>query len=272
MLDGGLDQASGLRSLFGKRGLRLLAVADGPCKPGASAFVLNLAAALARIGLNPVIIDGQRDGVSGMLGLPRRHELSDLLEADRSFASVATRTAEGFSVLPAERGLARIAADPDAAEATFSALAALSDGFDIALVSAPDATIGALIRRSGAETALLCGPGDKDLTATYARMKTLVRKQGLSRFRVVFGGSSLPAAVAVRHQRLAAVADRYLAAAVEYGGAFDDDDSVGRALLVRASVFAVAERGRVARAFERIASAAREWQLPAYQPAGATIH
>ncbi len=35
---------------------------------------------------------------------------------------------------------------------------------------------------------------------------------------------------------------------------------------------AVAAQGRAARAFERIASAAREWQLPAYDAAGPTIH
>lgn len=272
MLDGGLDQASGLRTLFAPRGLRVLAVADCPGAPGAPAFVVNLATAMARIGLNPVIIDGHGDGVSGMLGLRGRHELADLLEADRRFETVAVRSREGFSVLPAERGLARIAADPEAVDATFSAIATVGNGFDVALVSAPDETIGALMARTGDETAVLCGPGDAGLTAAYGRIKSLVHGHGLTRFRVVFGGSEPAAAIAMRHQRLATVADRYLAAAVEYGGAFDDVETIGRARRMRGSVFAMADQGRVARAFERIASAAREWQLPAFEPAGATIH
>lgn len=272
MLDAGTDQASGLRGLFGRSGMRVLAVADGQSGAGEPGFVVNLAAALARTGWNPVILDGRRDGVCGLLGMNRRHELCDLLEADRAFSSVATRFQAGFSVLPAQRGLARLAGDPDAAEATFSALAALSDGFDIALVSAPDDTLGALLGHTGAEAAMLCGAGDADLTATYARVKSLVTRHRLSRFRMLFEGGATPAEIARRHQRLAMVAGRYLSAAIEYGGAFGDDGSLGLAAGMRASVFAVAERGLCARAFERIASAAREWKLPAYEPVGATIH
>ena len=40
----------------------------------------------------------------------------------------------------------------------------------------------------------------------------------------------------------------------------------------RTSIFAVAARGPAARAFERIASAAHEWRLPAFTPDRRTIH
>ncbi len=272
MLDAGLDQASGLRRLFARRMLRVLPVATDPLEPDSSQFVVNLAAALSRTGWNPIVIDGLRDGVAAQLGMDLPLELADLLEGHRSFASVAQHSTEGFCVLPAPRGLSQLARDPAAAEAVFGAIASLEESFDIALVSATGPTLGALLGRREAETALRCGPDDDDLTATYARLKSLVTAHGLSRFRVVFDHAATPAEIAHRHRRLAGAARRFLAAAVEYGGSIAPGDDQRLAARARASVFAVAAQGSAARAFERIASAARDWQLSAYEAAGAAIH
>jgi flagellar biosynthesis protein FlhG len=272
MLDRGRDQAFGLRRLFGARELRLLPVASEAGDRQAGGFVVNLAAALARAGRHPVVIDAHPLGAASQLGMRPKYELADLLRGERTFASVAQRSAEGFSVLCAHRGLVELGDDGDAADAVFSAIASLRESFDIALVHASGSVLGDLLAHRPTETAVLCGPRDDDLTATYARLKSLVHAHGLSRFRVVFDRASQPAEIVLRHHRLAAVAERYLAAAVEYGGSIAPGDDLRDALRARASVFAVAAQGSTARAFERIANAARHWQLPAFEATVSTIH
>ncbi len=272
MLDGGLDQASGLRRLFARRALRVLPVASESSDAGATRFVVNLAAALSRMGWQPIVLDGRDDGVAGFLGLRPTLELADLLTADHRFERVVLNSHAGFSILPAAQGLPMLGADPRAADAVFSALASLGRGFEVALVHGDGATLGPLLGRRIAETTLVCGPADEDLTATYARLKALVTSYGMSRFRVVFDRAASAAETAMRHRRLATVAQRYLSASVEYGGLVLQDDSGACAGAVGAGGFTVAAGGRAARSFERIASAAREWQLPAFDCAGPTIH
>ena len=272
MLDGGGDQASGLRRLFARRALRVLPLASEAADTSARVLVVNLAAALARTGWTPLVIDGHRDGVAAHLAIPARLELADLIDGNHRFGAVALRSEEGFSVLPAARGLGQIARDPAAADATFGALASLSERFDIALVHANGATLGALLGQRAAETALVCGAEDLDLTATYSQLKALVRRHGLTRFRVLFDGDVDPQKIAARHRRLAGAAQKFLAAVVEYGGAIAPGEELGQAARARASVFSVAAQGLPARAFERIAGAARHWHLQAYEAAGATIH
>jgi flagellar biosynthesis protein FlhG len=272
VLEGGLDQAAGLRRLFARRALRVLPLAGGDESRAEPAFVLNLAAALARAGWRPIVVDGQRRGLSARLAGEPALELADLLEGQRSFESVVIRSPEGFSVLPAACGLAQVASDPAAADAMFGAIAAVRDGYDIALVHANPATLGALLGGHQAEPAVVCGPAERDLTAAYARLKALATGHGFSRFRVVFDRAPSPVISAQRHRRLAEVADRFLSAAVAYGGAVAPHDDAQAALRARASVFSVASGSGAARSYERLAAAAQQWTLPAFESAGATIH
>jgi hypothetical protein len=272
MFEPGHDQASGLRRLFKPRALRLLPVAVDPQPSVSAAFALNLAAALVRSGWNPIVLDAHRQGVGSLFGLDSGYELDDLMAGRCSFSQAMRRSPEGVAVLMARRGLGSIAADPRTAEAVFSALASLSGAFDVALLHAPAATLGALLCEQEAETALLCGPDDRDLTDTYARLKSMVNDHHLSRFRVVFDGTHSPADAASRHRRLAAAAARFLDVSVLFGGSMGKGADRDAAVRDRRSVFSVAADGPAARAFERIASAAHDWRMPAFTPDLRTIH
>jgi hypothetical protein len=102
----------------------------------------------------------------------------------------------------------------------------------------------------------------------------MVRDHGLSRFRVVFdtvdGESEFDATA--RHRRLADVAARFLEVEVAYGGTVCHEPELEEAVRLRASVFALAADGPCARAFERIATGAQAWRLPAFEPAERRIH
>ncbi len=272
MFEAALEQASGLRRLFRQRTMRLLPVIADPRPADSASFALNLAAALGRAGWNPIVIDAHRQGVASLLGLELRHDLEDLIEGRCRFAQALRRGRDGVPVLAAQRGFDALARDPRAAEAVFSAVASLEGAYDVALVHAPAASLGALLQAQDVETTLLCGPDEADLTETYARLKSMVNDYRMSQFRVIFDGFDSQADVAACHRRLAAVAARFLDAAVSFGGSVARDADLDEAVRERTSVFAIAARGPAARAFERIASAAHEWRLPAFTPDRRTIH
>ncbi len=274
MFESRLDQASGLRRLFRPRGLRLLPLVSDPRPAVSSVFALNLAAALARGGSRPIVIDAHREGVPALVGLERRRELQDLLEGRCHVGEVLRGSVDGVAVLRARRGAASMIGQPELQAAVFSAIGAFQDGYDVALFHAPAALLGAVMPGHGADTTVLCGPHEDDLTSTYGWLKAMVRDHGLSRFRVVFdtvdGESEFDATA--RHRRLADVAARFLEVEVAYGGTVCHEPELEEAVRLRASVFALAADGPCARAFERIATGAQAWRLPAFEPAERRIH
>jgi flagellar biosynthesis protein FlhG len=272
MFESTLDQASGLRRLFNPRRLRLLPVVADTRPGGSAVFALNLAVALSRVGSRPVVIDAHRAGVSALVGLEPRFELDDLIEGRCRAAQVLCRSAEGVPVLPASRGLGPLCSDPLAADAVFSAVASLREGYDVAVFHASGALLGSLMPSRTTETALLCGPAEADLALTYAWLKALVRTFSLTRFRVFFDGVGSERQAQELHRRLSEVSARYLDAAVMFGGAVGGDPGLDLAVRSRASVFSMAAQGPAARAFEGIAGTAREWLLPAFTPSAHAVH
>ena len=69
-----------------------------------------------------------------------------------------------------------------------------------------------------AETLLVARPSNPSVTATYSRMKDLVRRHGRRRFRLLVNRADAQAAAAL-HANVAEVARRFLDAEVAFGGA-----------------------------------------------------
>lgn len=274
MFESRLDQASGLRRLFRPRGLRLLPLVSDPRPNVSTVFALNLAAALARSGARPIVIDAHRDGVPALVGVACKRELQDLLEGRCRVGEVLCNSVDGVAVLPARRGMASLVGQPALQEAVFSAIGGFEGGYDVGVFHAPAALLGTMLPGYGADTTLLCGPHEDDLTSTYGWLKAMVREHGLSRFRVVFdsGDGETEFDTTARHRRLAEVAARFLEAQVAYGGTLCREPELEEAVRLRASIFALSADGACARAFERIAHGAHEWHLPAFEPAERRIH
>lgn len=272
MFEPGVDQAAGLRRLFGARRMRLLPIVADDRPAGTAAFAVSLAAALIRMGCRPLVLDAHRQGVAFRFGLDASRELRDLMAGRCRFTEALCHTGDGVSVLSAHRGLSGLSDDPLAGEAVFSALASLEGAYDVTLLHAPADILGALLQAQDVETALLCGPDECDLTDTYARLKSMVNDSHLSRFRAVFHGLASHADVAERHRRLAGAASRFLGADVAFGGTLGLGAELAVAARERISVFGLATRGQTTSAFERIASASLDWRLAAYAPDRRTIH
>lgn len=271
MFESGEDQAAGLRQLFGNRDVRVLPVAGNDLGGGQSGCVVNLAAALARMGRRTLVLDGDRALIAPTLGLKARFDLVHLLHGDRRFDEVAVRANEGFWVLPAARGLSELMRSGASPEALFSGFGALTEPFDTILLCASTQTIAHLLARRSQETTLVCGTDPRQLAATYSRIKAL-SDHGLTRFRVIYNRSESPSAAAACHERLAGTAGRFLKADVAFGGSIEDEGVLSLAERSHSTVFTVASRSEAARSFERIALSSLDWPVPVYRKDNPSLH
>ncbi len=273
MFDPGRDQASGLRRMFAaRRDVRVLPIA-GHDRSGAQAlFVVNFAAALARLGRRTLVLDGERGMIAPTLGLKARYDLVHLLAGERRFDDVAMPTHEGFRVMPAARGLAEIVRHGVNAERLFAGFAGLTEPFQDVILYAGADTVAELLAHRAQEATLLCGTDARQLAATYSRIKSMRQAYGFTRFRVVYHQAESPSAAAACHERLAGAAGRFLHASVAFGGAVEDERAFRVAERAHASVFTVAASSDAARAFERIAASSFDWPSPTFGAPRPLLH
>lgn len=107
-LAAGVDQAAGLRRLFGSRKARAVAFASGREVCGRTALVLRTATALAEAGQGVVIIDENAgtESAHAALGIKARLDLLDLVQGDVSIDHLVQPVAPCLSVISAARFVA----------------------------------------------------------------------------------------------------------------------------------------------------------------------
>jgi flagellar biosynthesis protein FlhG len=272
MFESRADQASGLRRLFSRRDLRVLPVVVDPCDAQHSTFVVNLAAALSRIGRRTLLLDGDRAMIAAQLGLKARYDLLHVISGEFRLHDVAMQAADGFWVLPAARALAQLVRERSSPAALFGGFARLAQPFDTVLACAGAEIVAPLMAREGKEVVLVCGTGAEDVALLYARLKSLCKVYGLTSFRVFYNRTPSTAAAADCHERLAGAAGRFLGVQVRFGGAIEEEGALTLAERSKATVFGVAPASEAARTFERIATRSLDWPVPVYGGTEAVLH
>jgi flagellar biosynthesis protein FlhG len=266
------DQAFGLRRMFAGRDVRVLPLARIDGGDAHTSFVVNLAAALTRIGQRSIVLDADRGLVAPTMGLKARFDLLHLLTGEREFHDVAMPTHAGFWVMPAARGLAALVKQVGHGKTLFTGFGRLREPFDTVLLCAGPEMIAPLVAGQDREATLICGAGPRHLAATYSGIKALHNRHGFTQFRVVYHRAASSSSAAACHERLAGTVDRFLRANISFGGAIEDEGVMTVAERARSTVFSVAAASDAARAFERIATASLEWPLPKFSNADLLMH
>ncbi len=218
MLDGGLDQAAGLRK--GPRAPALNVMAIPATGDGSEAWVAHLAHLLRAMGSRPVVVDASRGAVvARSFGLNLRHELLDLLDGSAGFEAVAQATRDGVYVLRAERGIEAFVASGAPASELFTGFGRLSHGFDAVLLVMQPAELACLAAPANAVPVIALQGGDKGLVDSYGTMKQLSAGFGYNRFAVVTCGAGEAGEAEDAHTRLAMAARTFLNAEVSLAGA-----------------------------------------------------
>lgn len=228
MFEAGLDQASGLRRLFGGAGrlpVPVLALGCGLADRSRHSAALAMAEALVRAGWNPLILD--------LLGPPDRSE------SDPSSSRLPRiRGPEAATILAGGNDLHEVADSPWTRR---------SSGFDVLLAVADPLHLARVAAGTIDRMAMLAGADPVSLARAYAQIKVAALDHGVSEFVVAFPAGGCRDSTLAAHERLARAASRFVGARVAFGGF-------------------VAPDGRAREGWDRLALLAGAWLAPIDSP------
>lgn len=169
------DQAAGLRHLLRnepQRRLRVLAVTGSAVRSGKSAIVAELARHAAP-SERVLVLDQTANEVARHAGLMARHDLFDVVSGRLGIEAVAVKSG-GWRLVPAQRGLAKLAAAGTTDEALFTSFLRLREPVSLLFLNV-DGAQGWLpqLVADGNDVLLVTAPGQAAITAAYARLKEL---------------------------------------------------------------------------------------------------
>jgi flagellar biosynthesis protein FlhG len=222
MRDHPRDQATGLRALFDQRLRTTLSIAGD----GGTAVTLNLAAALARVWQRVLVLDRSNGETATALGLKARYELAHVLAGDRRMTDVLLSGPEGITLLPAARGLPRLAEGSGPWQERVAVwIDPYSTAFNVWLINGlpPASTV------AEAPVLFVLAPTADALTAAYAQIKALARNHGQREFRIVVRRAKSETAAFATYSNVADTAREFLAARLQYCGYIPRDDSAALA-------------------------------------------
>ncbi len=240
-----------------QRRAKVIAVTSGKGGVGKTSVAVNLAACLAQRGLRSVLVDADlgtanADILCGVTPHARLdHVVTELPVHDgarRTLADIAIPAPGGFRLVPGSAGIARLADLSEPQQRRLLAdFAELERDSDVILVDT-GAGVGLNVIRfvASAEVALVVlTPEPTSLTDAYSLIKCLHRHlsdrfggwTGLEDFgprvAVVVNQVADPAEARQTYSRLCAVADRFLAVRLFYGGSVAQDVRVPQSIRAR---------------------------------------
>jgi len=250
-------QAAGLR-IFGRKTIRVLPVTFGARGTGHTTCVINLAAALASLGIRVVVIDAGRTMIAPALGLRAKYELLHLLNGERTFPETILRAPE-FLVLPATKGLDDFIQSGSPADDLFAAFGRLSTPVDLVMLAAPPTAIAQLLGPAS-DVLFVQNDNPESITATYSSMKKMSEDSGCHRFRTLINNVEQECQAHDGYARLADTAARYFQAHLALAGVVTKDPMVKRAVAAQGHLFR-GEASPARAAFLRVAVDIANWQL-----------
>ena len=255
------DQAEGLRRLLARRGSRVVAVTGGPIGVGCTSTVVNLAAALAGLGKDVLVIDEclGRKSVSAMLGGVRgAGSLRALLAGEIGLAEAAPRHELGFSVLAASH-------ENCAGYSAAQLHVMLSGPADVVLVDARLDRKGALsqLAAQAHDVLVVTRVAAQAITEAYACMKRLHYEHAIAQFRVLINHVSNLADAHTTFENLADVAGRYLTVSIAHAGCVASDSLLERSLELGRCVVDAFPSASAARDYRHVAAEMLYWPMRA---------
>jgi flagellar biosynthesis protein FlhG len=248
--------------------VKVIAVTGGKGGVGKTTVSVNLAASLARLGRRTLLLDGDLGlaNVDVLLGISPRYTLAHVLSGERSLDEVIVDAPQGFRVVPAASGIARLASLSEAEHVGLvRAFSSLDDGTEVMIVDTPAGIAPGVLQLAQAAQHVLVVVCDEPASVTdaYALVKVLSRSHGVTRFRILAnmvrergGGQAL-------FQNLSRVTARFLDVTLEFAGEIPEDPSLRRAIREQRTVVDAYPGSPSARALKELAQGADNWPVPA---------
>jgi len=185
------DQAQSLRELVGKRDeVRIISVASGKGGVGKSSISVNLAIALSRLGVRPLVVDTDfaLANVDIMLGVTSRYDVSYFLRGEKSLNDIVQLGHEGVHFISGGSGVnALLNMGRDQLTQLMTAIINLDTPIDIIILDTGAGINENLLQMilTSTETAVITTPEPTAILDAYALVKTIVKRDSSHPLHVI---------------------------------------------------------------------------------------
>ncbi len=259
------DQATGLRRLLGHPQLRSISFTAGGTGVGQSTAVANLAASLARVGREVLVIDEHPDaGVASFFGAFVANDLQQVISHEKRLEDVLVQVAPGIRVLPVARVVGQLGSLGEREQRTLVAcLADLLPPADVVLVDTSLAhPLGfSPLGLAAQETVVVVAAEVGAITEAYALIKKVSLGYAHRRFRILLNRVRSEGEALAIHDNMARVTDSRRLARLEYAGWVPLDGQLRQAARLCQPVAALFPEAPAAQAYGMLAEQVLEWPL-----------
>jgi flagellar biosynthesis protein FlhG len=268
-----VDQAAGLRRLFGRNQLRVFSFVAGCAGVGRTLTVANLAVAMARRGREVLIVDENSgvDDIAAVFGMQTPRDLQHLLDGRCELADILVQPTPGVSLLPASRAVSGLGGLSHAQQQSLlDGITTLERPIDVILVDcslshpAGFSPFGLL---GGEIVVTLTGKGDS-ITQAYALIKRLSTAYARRDYRILVGKVKCRDDAAAIFSNIAQVAAQRRVATLSFAGAIPQDETLRICCRLCQPVVTSAPDTEVALALRELASEMLYWPSAEYDKGG----
>jgi flagellar biosynthesis protein FlhG len=230
------DQAEGLRRLLVQdNDFQAVTVISGSTGTGKTIAVINLATALSQSGKKVLIIDENAgaSNLGGTLGLSAHRDLLDVVRRDMTLDKVLIQHPDGYSILPAGRGMRVLdKLNPDDQAHLIDSFANVAPPMDVVLVDAAAGSTSRLLSLAFPchEVVVVVSSQPASITTAYALIKHITGNSGNQRFRVLVNKVGDETEAKKIFDNMARVASRYLSVSLDFIGFIPPDDKLRQSI------------------------------------------
>jgi flagellar biosynthesis protein FlhG len=257
------DQAAGLRRLFGRDQARIVTFAAGSVGVGKSILVANLAAALAQLGKEVLVLDeNARNSVASYYGASVRQDLQQVINGEKTLSEVLLPVAAGIRVLPAARAVKKLGQlSLQQQETLLESVTGMQSPADVILVNASlDHPLGfSPLGLAAHDTVIVISPTGASITDAYALIKKVSLGYARKDFRILVNKVRGVADAEAIHGNIAQLTQSRGLARLEYAGCVPLDEYLRQATRLCQPVVRLFPEAPAAKVYQALARALLSW-------------
>lgn len=266
------DQAAGLRRLFSREQTRVVTFASGSAGVGKTALVANLAASLARLGKEVLVLDeNTKNSVASYFGAVACHDLMQVVNREKRLTDVLIPVMPGIRILPAARTVKKLGKFSFRQQQAFlESICGMALPADVILVdTSPDHPLGfSPFGLAAHETVIVLSATSSSITDSYALIKKVSLGYSRKNFRILVNKARSNAEARTIHATIARVAATHGVATLDYAGCLPLDERMRQAEHLSQPVGALYPDTASAKACEAIAAGLLSWPAASEEVGG----
>ena len=247
-----------------KEPLKVITISSGKGGVGKTNVSANLAVALARLGMNVIVLDADLGlgNLDVLLGLAPRFNFGHVIRGEKTLEEIIVEGPDGIRIIPAASGIQELTTlDASQKINLFSQVEHLGDKVDIMLI---DTAAGIshnvlFFNLVAGEKIIVANPEPTSIIDAYALMKVLHLKHGEKRFNLLVNQARSKEEALEVYRNITVVSDKYLNVSLDYLGYIPYDENLPKAVRQQKAVLDVFPKSPASKSFMKLAEVVREF-------------